>query len=59
MFAELTLPQELSYSQTSENLVAYIAMGDNANKVACNINVFVCSIATWKDLSCFLWIEAY
>lgn len=59
MFSELMPPQELIHSQVSEDLVAYIAIGDNADEVASNINMFVCSIATWKDLSCFLWIEAY
>lgn len=51
MFSELMPPQELIHSQVSEDLVAYIAIGDNADKVASNINMFVCSIATWKDLS--------
>lgn len=33
-------------------------MGANAEQMAYpNINMFVCSIPTWKDLSHFLWID--
>lgn len=31
MFSELMPPQQLTHSQASEDLVAYIAMGDNAD----------------------------
>lgn len=46
------------HSQASEVLVACVAMGVNADQMAHpNINVFVCSVATWKDFSHFLWID--
>lgn len=42
-------------SPHAQVLVGCIAVGANAEQVADpNINMFVCSIATWKDLSRFL-----
>lgn len=57
-FQSLCPHRSSPHSQALEVLVGCTAVGANAEQVAYpNINMFVCSIATWKDWSRFLWVD--
>lgn len=58
MVSEFMPPQKLTPFTSIGGSVGCTAVGANAEQVAYpNINMFVCSVATWKDLSRFLWVD--